>query len=124
MTISESTVEVVRDSSKEKSPTSVKDVKEIILTSSKSIIGKVLSPNKDKLNQNSQKVEVKKAPLMTRREWCDPFGSDDEEENAAPVKEDCNTIKSVEVNGVEGASPTSEKLPELPKPNPVRYLHR
>ena len=34
--------------SKDKSPTSVKDVKDIILASSKSILGKVLSPAKEK----------------------------------------------------------------------------
>lgn len=33
---------------KEKSPSSVKDVKDIILASSKSILGKVLSPAKEK----------------------------------------------------------------------------
>lgn len=33
---------------KDKSPTSVKDVKDIILASSKSILGKVLSPTKEK----------------------------------------------------------------------------
>lgn len=76
------------------SPTSVKDVKEIILSSSKNILGKVLSPSKDKLTQKdsikkvdkvekpekTEKVENKKPILMTRREWTDPFGSDDEDE--------------------------------------------
>ncbi|XP_031332503.1 EH domain-binding protein 1 isoform X1 [Photinus pyralis] len=99
---------------KEKSPTSVKDVKEIILASSKNILGKVLSPSKDKLaqNVNSKKVEVKKPILMTRRELCDPFGSDDEDENPG-----------VEVNGVcddhvsEKDGGGENKSPELPIPN-------
>lgn len=41
------------DNLKERSPTSVKDV---ILASSKSILGKVLSPTKDKLANNREKV--------------------------------------------------------------------
>lgn len=36
------------DIGKDKSPSSVKDVKDIILASSKSILGKVLSPTKEK----------------------------------------------------------------------------
>lgn len=36
------------ESGKDKSPSSVKDVKDIILASSKSILGKVLSPTKEK----------------------------------------------------------------------------
>lgn len=42
--------------SKDKSPTSVKDVKDIILASSKSILGKVLSPTKEKYNTSREKV--------------------------------------------------------------------
>ncbi|KAK5640350.1 hypothetical protein RI129_011161 [Pyrocoelia pectoralis] len=102
---------------KEKSPTSVKDVKEIILASSKNILGKVLSPSKDKLgqNMNNKKVEVKKPVLMTRRELCDPFGSDDEDENPASDKPN-----NVEVNGVCDdyvSENGGEKSPELPIPN-------
>lgn len=109
---------------KEKSPTTVKDVKGIILSSSKNIIGKVLSPSKDKLGQNVKKPEVKKQPLMTRRELCDPFGSDDEEE--APdnkvmnskipevSKEKCGDSLDINTN--------DNKLPDLPKPNPVSTI--
>ena len=44
---------------KERSPSSVKDVKDIILASSKSILGKVLSPTKEKFakeNVSREKV--------------------------------------------------------------------
>lgn len=41
---------------KEKSPTSVKDVKDLILASSKSILGKVLSPTKEKLSAFATKI--------------------------------------------------------------------
>lgn len=109
---------------KEKSPTSVKDVKEIILSSSKNIIGKVLSPSKDKLGQTvNKKPEVKKQPLMTRRELCDPFGSDEEEENT-PVDNKVVNSKIPEVNGdsCDNREKSENKFPELPKPNPVSLI--
>ncbi|XP_078043568.1 eps15 homology domain containing protein-binding protein 1 isoform X2 [Augochlora pura] len=73
---------------KDKSPSSVKDVKGIILASSKSILEKVLSPTKEKYlskekNKSPPRVpQVQHRPiLMTRRQLTDPFGSDEEEEN-------------------------------------------
>lgn len=39
---------------KDKSPSSVKDVKDIILASSKSILGKVLSPTKEKYSSREK----------------------------------------------------------------------
>ncbi|KAJ4436308.1 hypothetical protein ANN_18939 [Periplaneta americana] len=71
----------------ERSPTSVKEVKDKILASSKSILGKVLSPTKDK--DKDKEKEKSKSPvtttsrqmLMTRRQLTDPFGSDDEDES-------------------------------------------
>lgn len=119
LTISNEQTDVFKD--KEKSPTSVKDVKEIILSSSKSIIGKVLSPSKDKLGQNAKKPEVKKQPLMTRRELCDPFGSDDEEDGLQVSCTDNKLInnKVPEVNGDKSSCDSFEKVPDLPKPNPV-----
>lgn len=107
---------------KEKSPTSVKDVKEIILSSSKNIIGKVLSPSKDKLGQSiNKKVETKKQPLMTRREFFDPFGSDDEDENTPVDNNKVFNSKIPETNGdnCDSREKSEEKFPELPKPNPV-----
>ncbi|KAK0168995.1 hypothetical protein PV327_002749 [Microctonus hyperodae] len=77
---------------KDKSPTSVKDVKDIILASSKSILGKVLSPTKEKyVSREKSKspprsLHVQQRPiLMTRRQLTDPFGSDDEDENIQVV---------------------------------------
>ncbi|XP_067204675.1 EH domain-binding protein 1 isoform X3 [Linepithema humile] len=73
---------------KDKSPSSVKDVKDIILASSKSILGKVLSPTKEKYSSREKSKspprvqQAQQRPiLMTRRQLTDPFGSDDEEEN-------------------------------------------
>lgn len=117
---------------REKSPTSVKDVKDIILAGSKNIIGKVLSPAKDKLDQeNSKKVDIKKPILMTRRELTDPFGSDDEEEEEELNKADNKILNSKipEVNGDKIVANgdikerkddvTDLKVVDLPKPNPV-----
>ncbi|BET01506.1 Protein of unknown function (DUF3585) [Nesidiocoris tenuis] len=69
---------------KERSPTSVTDK---ILSSSKTILGKVLSPTKEKLREKSKSpVTVPSTPtprpiLMTRRQLTDPFGSDEEDES-------------------------------------------
>lgn len=70
------------------SPTTVKDVKDIILSSSKNILGKVLSPSKDKIQGHSGKKVEKKSALMTRRELTDPFGSDEEDETQEPAQND------------------------------------
>lgn len=116
---------------KEKSPTSVKDVKDILLASSKNIIGKVLSPAKDKLEQeNSKKTDIKKPILMTRRELTDPFGSDDEEEEELHHADNkVLNSKIPEANGEKiiangdikerKEDATDVKVVDLPKPNPV-----
>ncbi|XP_012277259.1 EH domain-binding protein 1 isoform X1 [Orussus abietinus] len=79
---------------KDKSPSSVKDVKDIILASSKSILGKVLSPTKEKYTIRDKSAspprttQVPQRPiLMTRRQLTDPFGSDEEDENIQIVDE-------------------------------------
>ncbi|PNF35621.1 hypothetical protein B7P43_G01880 [Cryptotermes secundus] len=80
----------------ERSPTSVKEVKDKILASSKSILGKVLSPTKEKLARDKSKSPVattQRPVLMTRRQLTDPFGSDDEDESSVIASEDkksCN----------------------------------
>lgn len=51
-----SKVEIEQHQVKEKSPTSVKDVKDLILASSKSILGKVLSPTKEKISALATKI--------------------------------------------------------------------
>lgn len=115
---------------KEKSPTVVKDMKDIILLGSKSIMSKVMSsPSKDKIQtkkQEEKKVEVKKPILMTRRELTDPFGSDDEEEEA-DNKVINNKVPEVnEMNGcgdhkVKEKDAPNDVFSDLPKPNVVRY---
>nr|XP_033341779.1 EH domain-binding protein 1 isoform X2 [Megalopta genalis] len=91
---------------KDKSPSSVKDVKDIILASSKSILEKVLSPTKEKYlskekNKSPPRVpQVQHRPiLMTRRQLTDPFGSDEEEENMQIVDEKWS--QSVSVNKLQ-----------------------
>lgn len=68
------------------SPNSVRDVKDKILAGSKSILGKVLSPSKEK-NSSREKsksptTSLERPVLMTRRQLTDPFGSDEEEDNS------------------------------------------
>lgn len=90
----------LEDDVDEKSPIDKKDVKNLILTGSKHLLGKVLSPVKDKqqLPTNNNKIQtngsqssntssVNNTPagkentiLMTRRELNDPFGSDDDDD--------------------------------------------
>ncbi|XP_063980335.1 EH domain-binding protein 1 isoform X1 [Diachasmimorpha longicaudata] len=96
---------------KDKSPTSVKDVKDIILASSKSILGKVLSPSKEKYSSREKSkspprsvhMPQQRPILMTRRQLTDPFGSDDEEENIQVV--DDKLFQSISM----GKSPVSPR---------------
>ncbi|KAI4483929.1 hypothetical protein M0802_013189 [Mischocyttarus mexicanus] len=87
---------------KDKSPSSVKDVKDIILASSKSILGKVLSPTKEKYMTREKSKSPSRIPqvqqrpiLMTRRQLTDPFGSDDEEENIQIIDDRCSQSISI-----------------------------
>lgn len=72
----------------EKSPTDKKDVKNLIISGSKNLLGKVLSPSKERspntLAGTPNSGPKEKPILMTRRELNDPFGSDDEEEQTTP----------------------------------------
>ncbi|XP_060519285.1 EH domain-binding protein 1 isoform X3 [Cylas formicarius] len=113
-----------RDAIKEKSPTTVKDVKDILLSSSKSIMSKVIaSPGKDKhtKKQEDKKPDVKKPILMTRRELTDPFGSDDDEEVPPPVVNPKTPELNCEANGIGDAGDgkgDGDVFSDLPKPNP------
>lgn len=92
---------VANDGSGKKSPTEKKDVKNKIFSGSKHLLGKVLSPVKDRnsivggqqaLNIQSAIQPTKDKPiLMTRRELTDPFGSDDEDEQNVPHEEQKET---------------------------------
>ncbi|CAG9824256.1 unnamed protein product [Phaedon cochleariae] len=124
--------EAVKES-KEKSPTIVKDVKDIILNGSKNIMSKVISsPGRDKQEQHQKKQEEKKPEpkkpiLMTRRELTDPFGSDDEEDmppfdNKPETKVDSCKIPIVngDANHSSDFADSDKKdtiFSELPKPN-------
>ncbi|XP_044268877.1 EH domain-binding protein 1 isoform X2 [Tribolium madens] len=111
--------------SKEKSPTVVKDMKDIILFGSKSIMSKVMSsPSKDKIQV--KKPEVKKPLLMTRRELTDPFGSDDEEEvtdnkvinSKVPEADEMNGSGDHKIKDKEKEN-QNDVFSDLPKPNAV-----
>ncbi|KAK7790995.1 hypothetical protein R5R35_011455 [Gryllus longicercus] len=81
----------------DKSPTSVKDVKDKIVASSKIILGKVLSPTKEKLTREKSNSPITTAPrpvLMTRRQLTDPFGSDEEEDVIPSGNEEKKTESS------------------------------
>lgn len=73
-----------------RSPTEKKDVKNLILSGSRNLLGRVLSPTKDKAvteavvvaGQAQVAPPVAKPALMTRRELTDPFGSDEEDETS------------------------------------------
>ncbi|XP_018320428.1 EH domain-binding protein 1 [Agrilus planipennis] len=108
--------------------TTVKDVKDIflsnpkdiILSGSKNILGRVLSPSKDKgtghINNNNnnnnnnsgnKKGDAKKPVLMTRRELCDPFGSDEEDDSGVKtVQEESPVLVTLQANGVGPESET------------------
>lgn len=77
------------DEDDQKSPTEKRDVKNLILSGSKHLLGKVLSPSKERNSivptpLSDTAVPKEKPILMTRRELTDPFGSDDEEEQKPP----------------------------------------
>lgn len=74
------------DEDEQKSPTEKRDVKNLILSGSKHLLGKVLSPSKERNtfvptpSNDVAAVPKEKPILMTRRELTDPFGSDDDED--------------------------------------------
>lgn len=82
------------DGCEQKSPTDKKDVKNLILSGSKHLLGKVLSPAKDRPANASAPTTTtttaarEKPLLMTRRELTDPFGSDDEDEQLQIVADE------------------------------------
>ncbi|XP_066260319.1 EH domain-binding protein 1 isoform X2 [Euwallacea similis] len=102
---------------KEQSPTAVK---EGFFGGSKGLINKVSSPTKEKSppqcpKKQDDKKEVLKPILMTRREFSDPFGSDEEEE-ASPT----STKVNGDINGSSSSTESKDKedvFADLPKPN-------
>lgn len=110
----------------EKSPTEKKDVKNLILSGSKHLLGKVLSPSRDKNsvmgNQQQQSnvtpssgQSVKEKPLlMTRRELNDPFGSDDEDDPQHP-----SNIGEYQRNNMGSSNNRKDESPSAPNLDPV-----
>lgn len=92
----------------EKSPTTKKDMKNFFL-GSKSLIGKVLSPTRDRAQSQDNQPPREKPVLMTRRELTDPFGSDEEEEAPAVAEKSSHASdaarKSVDLSPEDSNSP-------------------
>lgn len=103
----------------QKSPTEKRDVKNLILSGSKHLLGKVLSPNKERntfvptpTNNHETAVPKEKPILMTRREFADPFGSDDDEDekpNYSSVMQD-ESKNNCSKDVVESATPTIDPV--------------
>ncbi|CAD1470243.1 unnamed protein product, partial [Heterotrigona itama] len=107
---------------KDKSPSSVKDVKDIILASSKSILEKVLSPTKEKYSSREKSKspprisQAQQRPiLMTRRQLTDPFGSDEEEENIQIIDEKWSQSISINKSETPIHNPLVSRHDELRK---------
>ncbi|KAL0859729.1 hypothetical protein ABMA27_010091 [Loxostege sticticalis] len=111
-----------RSPEKPSSPTAAKDVRDMFLQQSKTILGKVLSPAKEltakptakwfaepiKGTQDTNKYieppPTRPEKLMTRKELTDPFGSDEEDE---PPPQN-NTV-----NNVNDTAKTEQKPPTI-----------
>lgn len=113
-------------------PTAIKDVRDMFLHQSKTILGKMLSPAKDLRSQESQKPTAKwfadplKAnepppirpeKLMTRKELTDPFGSDEEEEQPPDVTSPIAPIQN-NGNNETGKIETNQVITEAPIESP------
>ncbi|XP_026317949.1 EH domain-binding protein 1-like protein 1 isoform X5 [Hyposmocoma kahamanoa] len=113
---------------KPNSPGAIKDVRDMFLQQSKSILNKMLSPpgNKPtakwfaeplKANEQPQQPQPQPLPqpqpqlrLMTRKELTDPFGSDDEEDQPLPHR-----------NGLHDAEPAKSEQQE-PLTDPLNVV--
>ncbi|KAM3968527.1 eps15 homology domain containing protein-binding protein 1 isoform 2-T2 [Aphomia sociella] len=131
---------------KPSSPTAIKDVRDLFLQQSKTILGKMLSPARDQKEKPTAKwfaepvkpsepIPARPEKLMTRKELTDPFGSDEEEEQPQPIsnsppkeennaKVDSDTPKTEQTPSAESAAPSPPAAdsppaePELPRPTP------
>lgn len=131
--IHQNSLDDVVDRVDERSPTEKKDVKNLILSGSKHLLGRVLSPVKDKnhvggvtspkqqntlnnqnnVTQNNQTTSEKPV-LMTRRELTDPFGSDEEDEQQSP---NSNHYQSNNTTEHQRTNNNKNKDDSLPTPN-------
>ncbi|CAG4980350.1 unnamed protein product [Colias eurytheme] len=122
------------DLSPDKSP-GIKDMKDMLLQS-KSILGKMLSPARERDKPSAKWFDGNTEPLprpdklMTRKELTDPFGSDDEEDppqnatdNNSPKTEQKLSIEPattdpLNVIQLQEKDKQTPPSPELPKPTP------
>ncbi|XP_037033404.1 EH domain-binding protein 1-like isoform X1 [Bradysia coprophila] len=105
------------DDGGQKSPTEKRDVKNLILSGSKHLLGKVLSPSKERNTVvptpvGNDAVPKEKPMLMTRRELTDPFGSDDDEDDkpnfSSAVQDESKNSSNRDV--VESSTPTIDPI--------------
>ncbi|XP_052747916.1 EH domain-binding protein 1-like protein 1 isoform X3 [Galleria mellonella] len=116
---------------KPSSPTAIKDVRDMFLQQSKTILGKMLSPARDQKEKPSAKwfadplkvnepLPARPEKLMTRKELTDPFGSDEEEEQPQQPTSNSNSGPAVtqqENNAKiesEQAPPAEASVPPVP----------
>ncbi|XP_013178622.1 PREDICTED: EH domain-binding protein 1-like protein 1 isoform X2 [Papilio xuthus] len=103
---------------KAQSPAAMKEVRDMLVHQSKTILGKMLSPARDlKTSQPNTKwfadpptlpeaIPARPEKLMTRKELTDPFGSDEEEEPAPPPAQETistDTVKAESKPTIEPA---------------------
>ncbi|XP_013133851.1 PREDICTED: EH domain-binding protein 1 [Papilio polytes] len=131
------------------SPAPMKEVRDLLVQQSKTILGKMLSPARDLKPRESntkwftdppppEPIPARPEKLMTRKELTDPFGSDEEEEPAPPAQDTVTDTVKVESKPIVEAAvtdpltslheatppqttPQEEQtpVPDLPKPTPV-----
>ncbi|KAG4068181.1 hypothetical protein HA402_008822 [Bradysia odoriphaga] len=96
------------DDGGQKSPTEKRDVKNLILSGSKHLLGKVLSPSKER----NTVVPTPVGNDAARRELTDPFGSDDDEDDkpnfSSAVQDESKNSSNRDV--VESSTPTIDPI--------------
>ncbi|XP_053620517.1 EH domain-binding protein 1 isoform X3 [Plodia interpunctella] len=128
-----------RSLSPDKPPPPGKEVRDMLLSQGKSILGKMLSPAREQKpsakwfdGNVAEPIPARPEILMTRKELTDPFGSDEEDEQTPPQNNNVTPepakpepkpiIEPAPTGPLTSPDPTSpEKQPptqELPKPTP------
>lgn len=91
------------------SPSSKKDVKNIILTSSKSILGKVLSPTKDKNATNTAQTSQNSKSILIRQSPTPPPIDDDVNEEMAKLRNEPILPMSLDANATSVSKSLSQQ---------------
>ncbi|KPJ14829.1 EH domain-binding protein 1 [Papilio machaon] len=118
---------------KTQSPAPIKDVRDMLVQQSKTILGKMLSPARDlKTREPNTKwftdpptvpepIPARPEKLMTRKELTDPFGSDEEEEPAPPPAQETITNETVKVESKPAIEPAvTDPLTSLHEASPPK----